>query len=277
MSKNIAPYIPDSSEIKSILIWKLSNLPSELIEYSISEAKIRKIIDELSVFSDTNSIIWKFLIEVDIRKKSNLLDVINNLRVNGFNFLLILYLFSESDVKEFSQIWWVKISREDQFLWDILNALKFDYNNEKKIIEELKKYISFIYKTDKPDFNVINNENWKSFLEFLISTYSYYLYMWDENQGWETVCSIILEFLNYFLDNNKINFTKENILIYVEKESEWSSGNAFIKWMNKIKKIFEDYERKDLKGQEHLNQWIVEQLSYTNQRVIGIYEKVSRI
>lgn len=285
MTKNNLSSLSDTDEIKTIISWKILTAPSEVINWTLSEIKIRNIIDRLRVFSDSNSLVWDFLIEIDIRKNSSLLDIVNNLRVSWLNFLHILYLFSENDVNEFITIEWIKLSREDIFLWQLLSWIAIDLDKQKgkqldKITEiyfYLFNYIDEIYKTWEANFNVISKITNKTFLEFLISIYSYYLYMWDENQWWKTVCSIILDFLNHLLDKNKINFIKDDMLAYIEKELEWLSDNAFIEWMNRIRNIFKDYERRDLKVEKPLAQWVEVQVSYTNKRVIGLYERVSRI
>lgn len=241
MFKNIASPISDSDEIKSILAWKLADISNEVIDCSISELKIKNIVDRLSAFSDSNSIIWDFLIEIDIRKNSNLLDVINNLRVNGFNFLLILYLFSESDVRDFMVIEWVKLSREDIFLWEMLSAMKIEWDMEIKNFLECKKYIEIIYKWEKPDFNAISEINWKSFLEFLLSTYSYYTQFKDWINWWKLLSNIIYDFISHLLNNNKLRFDGEKTINFIDELSNWLKDLEFSKWMYVIKKIIIDY------------------------------------
>ncbi|MDD3793975.1 MAG: hypothetical protein PHI37_04125 [Candidatus Gracilibacteria bacterium] len=258
--------IPPSSEMNLILAGKLSDLPREVVDYSISESKIGKIIDRLSVFSDSNSIIGEFLIELDIRNDFNLIDLINNIRVKGFNFLLILYLFSEDDIDDFMSIPGIKISEEEKYLGETLSAINIEGDKEIKIFMKFKKFISLIYKGKEPNFNVKNEEG-ETFLEFLLSTYSYYLFFKVTINGGKLVSDKIFNFLSFLLKEHKLFFDKKLILTFIDTLFNKTDDIDFKEGMDDLKKLFNNYDFK--LSVDELNPEVFKALEH--------YKRISRI
>jgi hypothetical protein len=228
-----------------------ANLPKEQLDRIYANTKIKKILDSLEPFKDSFSIVWDYLLWIKHFYNGSYLDTINNYRFSWFNFILVLYLFWDDKVWELLTLDWLKVTREDIFLWELLWALKIDADNQVDVLFKLQDFINQIYKGWTSDFNV-TDKNWKTFLEFLLSNYSYYLQFWESISNWNLVSNIIYDFLWNLIDNNKLNFDKTNILKYIDELSIWLTSVNFHKWMYMLKRLFEDYEVKDEKIENKL-------------------------
>jgi len=239
INKSIEPLL--DSKLNDI-VWKT---PKKAVENIIANKKIEEIIGKLSVFKDTIWIIWDYLIEFDIRKTDDLITSAKNIRYKWFNLLLVLYLYWDNLVKDYIILEWVNPSREDIFLWELLSWITHEWDKEINTLLKLQDYIEEIYKTWEANFDVIWKITGKTFIEFLLSTYSYYLQFRDSIKWWNLVYNIIYDFLGHLLNNNKLHFDKNAIINYIDNLSKWLPIVSFYKWMYIIKRLFEDYEEVD--------------------------------
>jgi len=247
-SNNISSW-PINPSIKPIVDWKVreiaSQLPKEAVVSLVANKKIKEIIDKLSPFKDTVWIIWEYLIEFDIRKSSDLLTSAKNIRYKWFNLLLILYLYWDNLVKDYVVLEWVDPTREDIFLWELLSWIAHEWDKEIDKLLKLEDYINEIYKTWEANFDVIWKITNKTYIEFLLSIYSYYLQFSDSIKWWNLVHHVIYDFLWHLINNNKLHFDKNTILKFIDELSKWLPSVSFYKWMYMIKRLFDDYNEKD--------------------------------
>lgn len=239
INKSIKPII--DSKVREIA----SQMPKEAVASFIANKKIKEILDKLSPFKDTIGIIWDYLIEFDLRKTDDLLSSAKNIRYKWFNLLLILYLYWDNLVKDYIILEWVNPSREDIFLGELLSWITHEWDKEINTLLKLEDYINEIYKTWEANFDVISKMANKTFIEFLLSTYSYYLQFSDSIKWWNLVHHVIYDFLWNLLNNDKLHFDKKTILEYIDNLSRWLPSVSFYKWMYMIKRLFEDYKEKD--------------------------------
>lgn len=239
INKSIKPIV--DSKIREIA-WQM---PKEAVVSLVANKKIKEIIDKLSPFKDSIWIIWDYLIEFDIRKSSDLLTSAKNIRYKWFNLLLILYLYWDNLVKDYVVLEWVDPTREDIFLWELLSGITHEWDKEINTLLKLEDYIQEIYKNGEVNFDVIWKMTNKTFIEFLLSTYSYYLQFSDSIKWWNLVHHVIYDFLWNLLNNDKLHFDKNTILEYIDNLSKWLPSVSFYKWMYMIKRLFEDYKEKD--------------------------------
>lgn len=210
-------------------------------EKLVTRERIKDILEVLSPFRWTRGIIWDYLIEYDISQNDNLIDFVNNTRYRWFNLLLLLYLYWDNLVRDYMILDWVNPSREDIFLWELLWAVKQESDLEINVLLKLEWYIEQIYKNNVPNFKVVLPDSWKTFMEFLLSTYSYYLQFWAWIKWWKLITNIIYDFISHLLYNDKVEVDKEKILILLDNLSIWLNDLNFNKWMYMIKKIVLDY------------------------------------
>lgn len=228
-----------------IIDWKIkeisADLPKEQLERIYANTKIKMILDSLTPFKDSFSIVWDYLLWIKHFYNGSYLDTINNYRFSWFNLILVLYLFWDDKVWELLTLDWLKVTREDIFLWELLWALKLDADNQVDILFKLQDFIAQIYKNNTPDFNV-TDRNWKTFLEFLLSNYSYYLQFWETINNWKLVSNILYDFIWHLLENNKLSFDIEQILSYIDELSNWLNDYNFDRWMLALKTLFEKHK-----------------------------------
>ncbi len=239
INKSIKPII--DSKVRKIA----SQMPKEAVASFIANKKIKEILDKLSPFKDTIGIIWDYLIEFDLRKTDDLLSSAKNIRYKWFNLLLILYLYWDNLVKDYIILEWVNPSREDIFLGELLSWITHEWDKEINTLLKLEDYINEIYKTWEANFDVMWKINNKTFLEFLLSTYSYYLQFSASIKWWNLVHNMIYDFLWHLLNNNKLHFDKNIALKLIDKLSNWLPDITFSRWMYMLKKLFEDYDVKE--------------------------------
>lgn len=228
-----------------IIDWKIkeisADLPKEQLERIYANTKIKMILDSLTPFKDSFSIVWDYLLWIKHFYNGSYLDTINNYRFSWFNLILVLYLFWDDKVWELLTLDWLKVTREDIFLWELLWALKLDADNQVDILFKLQDFIAQIYKNNTPDFNV-TDRNWKTFLEFLLSNYSYYLQFWETINNWKLVSNILYDFIWHLLENNKLRFDIEQILSYIDELSNWLNDYNFDRWMLALRTLFEKHK-----------------------------------
>ncbi len=240
---------PINNSLKPVIDSKLndvvSQMPREAIINISANKKIKEIIEKLSPFKDTIWFIWDYLIEFDIKKTDDLLSSAKNIRYKWFNLLLILYLYWDNLVKDYIILEWVNLTREDIFLWEILSSISHEWDKEINNLLKFEDYIDQIYKTWEANFDVMWKINNKTFLEFLLSTYSYYLQFSASIKWWNLVHNMIYDFLWHLLNNNKLHFDKNTALKLIDKLSNWLPDITFSRWMYMLKKLFEDYDVKE--------------------------------
>lgn len=260
-------YWPANKSVQPIIDSKINNIvwqmPREAVVSLVANKKIKEIIEKLSPFKDSLWIIWDYLIEFDIRKSGDLLTSAKNIRFKWFNLLLILYLYWDNLVKDYIILEWVEPTREDIFIWELLSWISHEWDKEINNLLKLEDYIEQIYKTWEVNFDVTWKIVDKTFIEFLLATYSYYLQFWNSIKWWNLVHHIIYDFLWNLLNNNKLHFDKNTILKYIDELSKWLQSVGFYKWMYMLKRLFEDYNE----WEEIISPKVLNALSHYNEQL----------
>ncbi|MDD3145351.1 MAG: hypothetical protein PHV23_04540 [Candidatus Gracilibacteria bacterium] len=258
---------PVCKSVEPIIDSKISNIvgqmPREAVVSLVANKKIKEIIEKLSAFNDSAGIIGDYLIEFDIRKNSDLLTSARNIRFKGFNLLLILYLYGDDLVKDYIILEGVEPTREDIFLGELLSGITHEGDKEINNLLKLEDYIEQIYKTGEVNFDVNGKIIDKTFIEFLLATYSYYLQFGNSIKGGNLVHHIIYDFLGNLLNNNKLHFDKNIILKYIDELSKGLPSVSFYKGMYMLKRLFEDYNE----GEEIISPKVLNALAHYNEQL----------